>query len=251
MQRQSPEPPDPLDWRDPPRFRDRLLRAVGAPVIVGVVLFTGGVATAVVLGLVQSQEYGSETSPVEGSAAATSAPQSPAEVAMSDRVGGVDRADGGTGGNGAGAAPGVTAGRVRVHVVGKVKSPGVVELLADARVEDAIEAAGGATDRRALASVNLARQVRDGEQIVVARMADPQPSGAEANANAPGAPATISLNTADAQALESLPSVGPALAQRIIEWRQSQGEFSRVEQLLDVPGIGPKTLAGFRDRVSV
>lgn len=210
-----------------------MLRAIGTPVIVGVVLFAGAVATAVVLGLVQP--HTPETAAAFGEPDGSGPP---AADGAADAAG--DRAETVT---------------VLVHVVGKVKSPGVVELSAGARVRDAIAAAGGATDRAALASVNLARAVVDGEQIAVSR---PPAAGAAAGAAGSGSvgttapdPVMIGLNSSDAAALEELPNVGPALAQRIIEWRQAHGAFSDVEQLLEVPGIGPKTLAGFRDRVRV
>lgn len=166
-------------------------------------------------------------------------------------------------------APGATAsqgegarsGSAFVHVVGEVADPGVVELNVDARVRDAIDAAGGPTKSAALAGVNLARLVVDGEQIVV-----PDAAGAELGApgaspgggvSAPGSGsrtpdgALVNLNAADATALETLPRVGPALAQRIIDWREANGSFASVDQLLEVSGIGEKTLEGFRDRVTV
>lgn len=108
--------------------------------------------------------------------------------------------------------------------------------------------------------MNLAREVNDGEQVLV-----PDADQAEAalavgagaangvNAGDPGeaAGAPVNLNTADQTTLETLPRVGPALAQRIIEWRTANGGFTSIEQLLEVSGIGEKTLAGFRDQVTV
>lgn len=143
----------------------------------------------------------------------------------------------------------------------------MVEVDGGTRVAEAIEAAGGATDAAMLSAVNLARAVVDGEQILVpdaeqARAGVPAGPGLGAGAGAgtaagaaagAGAAATgpLDLNTADTAALETLPRVGPALAQRIIEWRTANGRFDSVEQLLEVPGIGSKTLEGFRDLVRV
>ncbi|MBO2989844.1 ComEA family DNA-binding protein [Leucobacter tardus] len=159
---------------------------------------------------------------------------------------------------------GPTPGSAFVHVVGEVADPGVVELPSGARVRDALDAAGGPTKRAVLAGVNLARVVVDGEQITVPDTAEAEMSaapggvdtaesggsgGTGANGASPGA--LVNLNTADAAALETLPRVGPALAQRIIDWRAANGAFTSVDQLLEVSGIGEKTLEGFRDRVTV
>ncbi|MBL3698109.1 ComEA family DNA-binding protein [Leucobacter luti] len=138
-----------------------------------------------------------------------------------------------------------------MHVVGEVASPGIVELQVGARVADALAAAGGPTDAAVLAGVNLARTVVDGEQVVVPDAAG-LVAGAPAEEGGVGPAASgglIRLSTATAGELEQLPRIGPALAQRIIEWRSDHGPFATVDQLLDVPGIGPKTLDGFRELV--
>lgn len=167
----------------------------------------------------------------------------------------------GAGAKGAGAA---AAGRVTVHVVGEVESPGVVTLTSGARVDDALEEAGGATDEAELSGVNLARPLVDGEQVVVpgpGETAAPgpgvaAPGGAAPGAGTPGAPGTtpdalVNLNTADLATLETLPGVGPVLAQRIIDWRTEHGGFTSVEELGEVSGVGDKTYATLAPEVTV
>lgn len=132
---------------------------------------------------------------------------------------------------------------VVVDVSGKVRNPGVVTLAAGARVIDAIAKAGGAKPGVSLSGLNRARVLVDGEQIYVGK-----PPGGVAGAAvlAPGAPAganLISLNTATQEQLETLPGVGPVTAQSILQWRASHGSFSAIDELLEVDGIGEKTLA--------
>lgn len=139
------------------------------------------------------------------------------------------------------------SGELYVHVLGSVARPGIYVLDLDARLVDALAAAGGATDDADLAAVNLARLLEDGEQIVVPAV------GAAAAAPGTGPPGDdrVDLNTADQAALETLPRIGPALAERIMAWRDENGRFGSVDDLLAVPGIGEKLLAGLRDGVRV
>lgn len=143
-----------------------------------------------------------------------------------------------------GGAGGLSAGQVTVHVVGLVHQPGLVELPAGSRVADAIEAAGGAVRAKALASVNLARILIDGEQIIVAAVGASGVSGSGSGSS------LLSLGTADAAALEALPGIGPVLAQRIVAWRTEHGPFASVDALGDVPGIGPSLLGQVRSLVT-
>ena len=139
---------------------------------------------------------------------------------------------------------------VVLHVHGAVGEPGIVELPLGSRVVDAIAAARGPTDDADLGAVNLARIVADGEQLYVPRVGEaPPPSdGGATGADASG---RVNINTADAAALETLAGVGPALAARIIAWREQNGPFRSVDELTAVSGIGPKTLDGMRDQVTV
>lgn len=138
-----------------------------------------------------------------------------------------------------------------VHVLGEVAHPGLYILDADARLVDALAAAGGTKDTADLQAVNLARPLSDGEQVVVPAVgAEPTVGGAGGK---PGVDADgrVDLNSATQADLETLPRIGPALAQRILEWRDQNGRFRAVEDLLAVPGIGDKLLAGVRDKVRV
>ena len=158
-----------------------------------------------------------------------------------------------------------TSGSVVVHVTGAVSRPGVVTLPPGSRVTDAINAVGGASAEADTQQLNLARVLTDGEQIRVPRIGDvlpdpaPQPGGDAASGarTAPGksggggASGMVNINTASASELEKLPGIGPALAQRIVEYRDSHGPFASVDALTDVPGIGKAKLEGLREQATV
>jgi competence protein ComEA len=139
-------------------------------------------------------------------------------------------------------ASGSSPGTVTVDVAGEVRRPGIAVLDAGARVVDALKAAGGPRGEVDLTSLNLARVLVDGEQILVG--IDP-PAGVAAGVTGTSAPVTtmVNINTADQVALESLPDVGPVTAQAILAYRSEHGAFTSVDQLLDVDGIGEATLA--------
>lgn len=142
--------------------------------------------------------------------------------------------------------------QVVVHVVGQVARPGIVELPAGARVTDALTAAGGPSSSADLGSLNLARLLVDGEQVVVLAVGEAPPvapPGPVADAPAGGAP--LDLNAADVTALDGLPGIGPVLAGRIVAWREEHGPFRSVEQLADVEGIGPALLERLASTVRV
>lgn len=142
-------------------------------------------------------------------------------------------------------------GKVTVDVAGKVRRPGIVVLSTGSRVVDAIAAAGGARPRVDVSSLNLARVLVDGEQVVVGLPA-PVPMAGAAGSAAPSAPgALVNLNTATGAELDTLPEVGPVTAAAIIAWRDEHGGFTSVDELLEVDGIGDATLATITPHVTV
>jgi competence protein ComEA len=139
-----------------------------------------------------------------------------------------------------------------VAVTGRVRRPGVVTLPAGARVIDALRAAGGPLPGADLALLNLARKLADGELVVVGVPGAGDPAAPPAADGAGGGPqAPLDLNTATLAQLDTLPGVGPVLAQRILDWRTEHARFTTVDQLADVPGIGESRLSQLRDLVRV
>jgi competence protein ComEA len=142
------------------------------------------------------------------------------------------------------------SGPVVVHVVGAVRHPGVYRLPSGSRTRDAVRRAGGALRRADLAGVNLATRLADGEQVRVPLRAAVMPiAGRAATAGAP--PATVHLNSASAEQLDALDGIGPALAQRIVDYRDAHGGFGSVDQLDEVSGIGPVRLESLRTRLAL
>ncbi len=154
-------------------------------------------------------------------------------------------------------------GLVVVHVAGDVANPGVVTLPLGSRVAEALAAAGGAAAGTSLDGLNLARVLADGEQVYVgAQHSAAAPVGVpgagsgvavaqQPNASAGANGALVNLNSATSEELQLLPRIGPATAAKIIAHREANGAFRSVDQLLDVPGIGERTLEGLRDQVQV
>jgi competence protein ComEA len=153
-----------------------------------------------------------------------------------------------------GPAPAASAtGSVVVDVAGRVRRPGIVQLPAGARVVDALRAAGGARPGVQTRSLNLARPLVDGEQIVVG-LRVPALGGSPGTGVAPttgSSIAPVNLNTATAEQLDTLPGIGPVTAQAILDWRTQNGSFTSVDELLEVSGIGDATLADIAPYVYV
>lgn len=143
----------------------------------------------------------------------------------------------------------IDIGSIVVHVAGEVITPGVYELPAGSRLIDAIEAAGGSTSRADTDAINLAMPVSDAQQVLVPRKGARRSSPQGGGGNAAAIDSRVNLNTASATELETLPGVGPQTAQAIITHRNERGPFLSVDELLDVPGIGPAKLAALRERV--
>jgi competence protein ComEA len=129
--------------------------------------------------------------------------------------------------------------------VGAVRRPGLYRLAQGTRVADAVARAGGLTRGAERTAVNLAAPLADGEQVVVAVRGSPGPAGSTPGAT--GAP--VSLSSATAEQLDTLPGVGPVTAQKIVDYRQQHGPFTSVDQLDAIPGIGPARLDELRGLV--
>ena len=131
-----------------------------------------------------------------------------------------------------------------IQMDGAIVRPGVYRLPSGARLSDAL-AAGGLRADADLGGMNRARRLRDGERVTVPG------AGGAAGSGAAGVEGLLDLNSATAAALEALPGVGPVLARRIVEHRTSRGGFQRLEDLLQVKGVGPRLLDGLRARVVI
>jgi competence protein ComEA len=136
------------------------------------------------------------------------------------------------------------AAQLVVDVAGAVRRPGLYHLAAGTRIADAVAAAGGATAKADVTLVNLAAPLADGEQVLV-----PLHGAAAVGGSAPSSTAPLDLNTASADQLDALPGVGPATAQKIIDYRQAHGPFRSIDELEAVPGIGPSKLAHLKGLV--
>jgi len=157
-------------------------------------------------------------------------------------------------------APTTPPPSVIVHVLGQVTAPGVYELPPGSRIIDAVGAAAGFAAAADQGALNLAAPLSDGEQIYVPKPGEQPPPAASTGAGAAPAPqsgggaaaagAKVDLNTATLEQLETLPRVGPALGQRILDWRAQNGRFATVDDLKNVTGIGDKTFADLKDLVS-
>lgn len=199
-------------------------------------------------------EGGTEADGGSGAAGPGSTHPMPAPADTGQEPGGAAQAPGGAQ---HGSAP--EDQRLIVHVAGQVHEPGIVDLPATARVHDALTAAGGPTADADVAAVNLAAPVTDGQQIYLPAHGEEPPTGPGPPAHAGGEPSTqdlaalqpVDLNGADATTLQTLPGIGPAMAERILAHRRDHGPFNSVEDLMAVSGIGPATLTRLRDLVTV
>ncbi|HHX64389.1 MAG TPA: ComEA family DNA-binding protein [Chloroflexi bacterium] len=145
-----------------------------------------------------------------------------------------------------------------VYVTGAVRRPGVYTLSVDSRVIHAVEAAGGLADDADAEAVNLADRVTDAQRLYIPRVVTEEASAPASPPTAVAAGAgssvavggVVNINTATAVELETLPGIGPAYAQRIIEYREAHGPFVGPEAIMDVSGIGPATFERIKDRIT-
>jgi len=227
--------------RAPGRARRRI--GVGA----AVVLLIAALVVAVVVTAV-GQQTGQVVEPGGGTGAGTGT----GSGTGSDLGPGAD-ADG-TAGPGVPPASSAPGGILFIHVLGAVRRPGLFELRDGARVIDVVAAAGGLAPTADPAGVNLARLVSDGEQLYIPRVGEAQP-GPPPGVAPPGragavAGGKINLNSASMADLETLPRIGPAMAQRIIDYREANGRFASIEDLRNVTGIGDKTFEGLKELIT-
>lgn len=158
--------------------------------------------------------------------------------------------------------PAPTKEPIAVHVIGAVPRPGLYEFAEGARVQDAIDAAGGLLSGADVDSINLAALLEDGRQLNIPYKAGGGASGngvSDDGLNLPGAteaPSSsdselININTASLAELDSLPGIGPTIAQRILDYREANGPFQKTEDIMNVSGIGPSTFDHIKDLITV
>lgn len=160
--------------------------------------------------------------------------------------------------------PAPTKSPIAVHVIGAVPRPGLYEFAEGARVQDAIDAAGGLLTSANIDSINLAAFLEDGVQLTIPYKDGQAPVAApnqEAPLELPGAteesnsaeenPDLININTASVEELDALPGIGPTIAQRIVDYRDANGPFQTIEDILNVSGVGPSTFENIKELITV
>ena len=149
---------------------------------------------------------------------------------------------------------------IKVYVSGEARHPGVYELPADARLDDALQAAGGPTSDAALEMVNLAKRISDEDHIHIPGQSDAEVRWIQDETSLPTASAglpeqggsgKLNINTATVEELTSLPNIGPSRAAAIVDYREREGPFDSVDDLMNVGGIGEKITDSIRDLVAV
>lgn len=149
--------------------------------------------------------------------------------------------------------------KIIVHITGEIKKNGILELPVGARIADAITAAGGATDNADLNQVNLAYELQDGQKIYIPSKEDKEieyitsESGDNVivGENSQGVNQKVNINQAGQEELQELPGIGPALAMQIIQYRNTNGKFSKIEDLQNVKGIGDAKFNNIKEYVTV
>jgi competence protein ComEA len=138
--------------------------------------------------------------------------------------------------------------KITVYVNGEVNRPGVYSMVTGSRIKDAIEASGGFTASADIKRVNLAKKVRDEDYIFIDTKESSQ-GPAEASTSGIGSDGIVNINTATREELMTVPGIGEVTAQKIIDYREKNGDFQKIEDLTKVDRIGEKTLAKFKDKI--
>lgn len=143
--------------------------------------------------------------------------------------------------------------KIVVDISGEVENPMVAELPPGSRIDDAIETAGGLTKEADISNINRAALLEDGQKIVVPSLVEVKGEKNDNNSNVIGEKANdkVNINTASSEELRTLNGVGPATAEKIIVHRESNGNFKKIEDIMDVSGIGEKTFEKFKDKICV
>ena len=221
------------------------LRRLPKPALVGIVLLAVALALSAVLSFSNAHQATAVTISTSDSA------QTPTSGSGNGALTSNDPQDNG---QKAGSPQDAT---LFVYVTGEVVNPGLYEIASDARVGAAIELAGGFTEEADVSSVNLARKLNDGEQLIVLSKTTVQPEGAQStealgqSAESAQVQFPINVNRASASELEAVPGIGPSTAQKIIADRTEHGSFASVDDLVRIPGIGDKRLESLRPYVCV
>ena len=149
-------------------------------------------------------------------------------------------------------APTATPGPIRVYVSGAVTSPDVYSIPPGSIMRDALTAAGGASGEADLNQVNLAQVLRDGDHIYVPKIGEvPTPALVGVDSTEAALSGLLNINTATAEQLEALPGIGPAIAKRIVDYRDAHGPFANIEAIQNVSGIGPAIFGQIKDLITV
>ena len=146
--------------------------------------------------------------------------------------------------------------KIAIHMTGCVKNPGIIELEEGARIDDAIQLAGGLTEEADLTNVNLAYKVEDGQKIYIPNIHDVEEKeiiqeNQEGIFNEESETGIVNINTAKQTELETLPGIGPTIALRIIEYREENGKFTNIEELKEVEGIGEAKWEQIKDFIEI
>ncbi|KXG74621.1 ComE operon protein 1 [Fervidicola ferrireducens] len=141
--------------------------------------------------------------------------------------------------------------KIVIHIAGAVKNPGVYELEEGSRVIDAVKAAGGYIPEADIAGINLAKKLQDEDKIYIPQVGESPASGDAVNGGISPSDGKININSAGLDELDKLPGIGPALAQRIIDYRNQHGPFKSIEELKNVSGIGEKRFEEIKNLVKV